>query len=205
MLKTEHAQNPTFQANFFRDFREVLGEHPPRNKINIGENDFQHLDFTDMDAHFTAERELKKNKTREEKKIEKANLEKFIAPFKTAIIDGKPQTVGNFRVEPPGLFRGRGDHPKKGSLKLRLTAKDITINIGKEAKVPEPPAGEQWAKVQHDPNVTWLATWKENINNNTKYVFLSADSAWKGKSDWKKFEKARKLKVGLEHSLYVVC
>ena len=26
--------------------------------------------------------------------------------------------VGNFRVEPPGLFRGRGEHPKMGKIKV---------------------------------------------------------------------------------------
>ena len=38
--------------------------------------------------------------------------------------------VGNFRVEPPGLFRGRGDHPKMGKFKRRIYPCDITINIG---------------------------------------------------------------------------
>lgn len=38
--------------------------------------------------------------------------------------------VGNFRVEPPGLFRGRGEHPKMGKFKRRIYPKDITINIG---------------------------------------------------------------------------
>lgn len=38
--------------------------------------------------------------------------------------------VGNFRVEPPGLFRGRGDHPKMGQYKRRIYPRDITINIG---------------------------------------------------------------------------
>ena len=38
--------------------------------------------------------------------------------------------MGNFRVEPPGLFRGRGDHPKMGKLKARIYPRDITINIG---------------------------------------------------------------------------
>jgi DNA topoisomerase-1 len=28
------------------------------------------------------------------------------------VVDGKPQAVGNFRIEPPSLFRGRGEHPK---------------------------------------------------------------------------------------------
>lgn len=31
----------------------------------------------------------------------------------SASLDGVfPSQVGNFRVEPPGLFRGRGEHPK---------------------------------------------------------------------------------------------
>ena len=37
--------------------------------------------------------------------------------------------------------------------------------------------------------------WKENVNDNTKYVFLAANSSLKGQSDFKKFEKARELKV----------
>ncbi len=39
--------------------------------------------------------------------------------------------VGNFRVEPPGLFRGRGEHPRMGQIKRRIFPRDITINIGK--------------------------------------------------------------------------
>ena len=39
-------------------------------------------------------------------------------------------------VEPPGLFRGRGQHPKAGSLKTRLRPEDITINVGKDNIVP---------------------------------------------------------------------
>ena len=38
--------------------------------------------------------------------------------------------VGNFRVEPPGLFRGRGEHPRMGKVKTRIYPRDITINIG---------------------------------------------------------------------------
>ena len=47
--------------------------------------------------------------------------------------------VGNFRVEPPGLFRGRGEHPKMGRLKKRIYPGDITINISADAPVPEHP------------------------------------------------------------------
>ncbi|CAN1340102.1 DNA topoisomerase 1 beta [Linum perenne] len=104
--------------------------------------------------------------------------------------------VGNFRVEPPGLFRGRGEHPKMGKLKRRIRPSDITINIGKDAPIPECPiAGESWKEVKHDKTVTWLAFWTDPINpREFKYVFLAASSSLKGQSDKEKYEKARKLK-----------
>jgi DNA topoisomerase-1 len=77
---------------------------------------------------------------------------------------------------------------------LRVQPEQITINIGKEAKVPEPPAGHRWGGILHDNTVAWLATWTENVNNNIKYVMFAANSSFKGMSDLKKFEKARELK-----------
>ena len=50
-----------------------------------------------------------------------------VCDFICATVNGQ---VGNFRVEPPGLFRGRGDHPKMGFFKRRIYPRDITINIG---------------------------------------------------------------------------
>lgn len=80
-------------------------------------------------------------------------------------------------------------------MKHRLRPEDITLNLSKDAPIPVPNMPGQWRKVQHDNTVTWLATWKENVNNQIKYVFLSAASAWKGQSDRNKFEKARELIV----------
>jgi len=40
--------------------------------------------------------------------------------------------------------------------------------------------------------------WKENVNDNFKYIFLAATSSLKGMSDMKKFEKARELKIHAE-------
>lgn len=113
----------------------------------------------------------------------------------TAIVDGRKEKVGNFRIEPPGLFRGRGSHPKTGKLKTRVLPEQVTLNLGLNAKIPEPPKGHKWGGIVHDQTATWLATWKENVNGSIKYVFLAATSAWKGQSDMQKFEKARELKV----------
>ncbi|GFY84360.1 DNA topoisomerase 1 beta [Actinidia rufa] len=104
--------------------------------------------------------------------------------------------VGNFRVEPPALFRGRGEHPKMGKLKKRIWPSDITINIGKGAPIPECPIpGQRWKEIRHDNTVTWLAFWNDPINpKEFKYVFLAASSSLKGQSDKEKYEKARLLK-----------
>lgn len=55
-----------------------------------------------------------------EKQAAKEIREKLEAPFATCMFNGRPETVGNFRVEPPGLFRGRGEHPKKGCVKVSI-------------------------------------------------------------------------------------
>lgn len=47
------------------------------------------------------------------------------------LLDGHREKIGNFRVEPPGLFRGRGEHPKMGKLKKRIHSVDVIINCSK--------------------------------------------------------------------------
>jgi DNA topoisomerase-1 len=148
-----------------------------------------------MADHFAKLREAKKTMTKEEKEVAKKEKKELEDKYGSVLVDGRKEKVGNFRVEPPGLFRGRGAHPKAGCLKLRVRPEQITINIAEGVKVPEPPKGHSWGKVVHDNTVTWLAFWKENINDNFKYVFLAAGSSLKGQSDLKKFEKARELKV----------
>lgn len=94
--------------------------------------------------------------------------------------------VGNFNVEPPSLFKGRGDHPKTVCIKARIQPED--------APIPPAPKGHKWGKIVHSNTSTWLANWTDSITGSGKYVFLSHDSSLKGQSDLKKFEVARKLK-----------
>lgn len=175
--------------------------------------EFEQCDFTKIFEHFESERARKKALSAAEKKEIKAKKDEAETKYVYCMLDGRKEKVGNFRAEPPGLFRGRGEHPKKGALKvspycapvrntssltclqLRLYPEDITLNIGQNAPVPEPNMPGSWGKVIHDNTVTWLAHWKENINGNAKYVFLAAGSSLKGQSDMQKFEKARELKV----------
>lgn len=73
-----------------------------------------------MFQHFEAEKAKKKSLSAAEKKEIKKARDEMEAKYTTCLLDGRKEKVGNFRVEPPGLFRGRGEHPKKGALKVRI-------------------------------------------------------------------------------------
>ena len=201
MLNSTHnVENPTFQKNFFNDFSKILkdtGGATDKDGKKVAIKEFAKCDFKPIFEHFDADRQRKKALSSAEKKAIKAKKDEVEAPYLYCMWDGRKQKVGNFRVEPPGLFRGRGEHPKTGMVKKRVQPEQITINIGKEARVPKPPEGHSWKEIKHDKEGTWLAMWQENINGNYKYVMLAANSDIKGKSDYNKFEKARELKVTL--------
>ncbi|KAJ8557256.1 hypothetical protein K7X08_002881 [Anisodus acutangulus] len=193
MLETDYMSKQQFKENFWNDWRKILG----KNHViqNLGD-----CDFTPIYEWHQREKEKKKQMSSEEKKALREEKLKQEEKYMWAIVDGVKEKVGNFRVEPPGLFRGRGEHPKMGKLKRRIRPNDITINIGKGAPIPECPIpGQRWKEVRHDDTVTWLAFWNDPINpREFKYVFLAASSSLKGQSDKEKYEKARRLKGYIE-------
>lgn len=71
-----------------------------------------------MYEYFEAEKARKKALPAAEKKELKKQKDAYEEKYTYCILDGRKEKVGNFRIEPPGLFRGRGDHPKKGALKV---------------------------------------------------------------------------------------
>jgi DNA topoisomerase-1 len=202
MLNSTHnVENPTFNKNFFEDFTAILdktGHGKDKDGKTVKIKKFEKCDFKPIFEHFEAERTAKKALPAAEKKALKAEKDAAEAEYMYCMWDGRKQKVGNFRVEPPGLFRGRGEHPKTGRIKKRVAPEQITINIGEKAKVPPAPAGHKWKEVKHDHEGTWLAMWQENINGAYKYVMLAANSDIKGQSDFKKFEKARELKKHID-------
>lgn len=193
LLETEHAKNPVFRKNFFDDFLQVLKENGGTlNGIKI--ESFDNCDFSKIYNYFEILKEEKKKLSAQEKKQIRLDKQAFEETYKFCELNGRKEQVGNFRVEPPDLFRGRGKHPKTGKLKRRVQPEDIVLNLSKDAQIPKPPEGHKWGEIRHDPNVQWLAMWRENIFNSFKYVRLAANSTLKGQSDLKKFEKARQLK-----------
>uniref|UniRef100_A0A5F7ZZH7 DNA topoisomerase I n=1 Tax=Macaca mulatta TaxID=9544 RepID=A0A5F7ZZH7_MACMU len=147
-----------------------------------------------LDHEYTTKEVFRKNFFNDWRKKLKEEAEKLQQEFGYCILDGHREKIGNFKTEPPGLFRGRGDHPKMGMLKRRVMPEDVVINCSRDSKIPKPPAGHQWKEVRSDNTVTWLAAWTESIQNSIKYVMLNPCSKLKGEKAWQKFETARRLR-----------
>lgn len=189
MLDHEYTSKKVFNDNFFKDWRRHMSK---KEKEVI--TDLHKCDFKYMSEYFKEQSEKNRNRTKEEKLAIKEKNEALQKEFGIAIIDGHKEKIGNFRIEPPGLFRGRGDHPKMGMLKKRVMPEDIIINCSKDSKIPAPPKGRRWKEVRHDNTVTWLASWTENVQNQVKYIMLNPSSKIKGEKDYAKYETARRLK-----------
>jgi DNA topoisomerase-1 len=186
-----HLGNPKtakiFIKNFFADFKELLGK---KHVIK----DFSKCDFEPIRRHLNEQKMIRKAITDDERKANKSDRDRVLFQYGFSIVDGHLERVGNYNMEPPGTFRGRGEHPKMGRLKSRVIPEQVQLNMSECAAVPHCPVpGHAWGEVRHDPQVQWLAQWKENINNQVKYMQLAAQSSFKGKSDRKKYNKAALL------------
>lgn len=188
MLEHDYTTKDVFNNNFFKDWRKVMTQKE-RETIT----DLKKCNFREMCEYFKGESEKRKNRSKEEKQKLKEENARLQEEYGFCTMDGHKEKIGNFRIEPPGLFRGRGDHPKQGMLKKRVQPEDVIINCSKDSKIPEPPKGHKWKRVQHDNKVTWLASWNENVQGQIKYVMLNASSRLKGEKDWQKYETARRL------------
>ncbi|KAK9952862.1 hypothetical protein ABG768_016892 [Culter alburnus] len=189
MLDHEYTSKDVFQNNFFTDWKEEMTKEEKKLIKTLSKCDFSH-----MHKYFLEKTEERKNMTKEEKQVLKEEANRLIEEYGYCLLDGHREKIGNFKLEPPGLFRGRGEHPKMGKLKKRIQPEDVTINCSQDSKIPEAPAGHKWKRVQHDNTVTWLASWLENIHGRPKYIMLNPSSKLKGEKDWQKYETARQLK-----------
>ncbi|XP_077581842.1 DNA topoisomerase I, like isoform X2 [Stigmatopora nigra] len=189
MLDHEYTSKDIFRKNFFKDWRKEMTAEE-RGKIT----DLKKCNFTEMADYYKAQSEAKKAMSKEDKLKIKEENERVLQAYGFCMMDNHRERIANFRIEPPGLFRGRGDHPKMGMLKRRIRPKDVIVNCSKDSKHPPPPPGTKWKEVRHDNKVTWLVSWTENIQGSTKYIMLNSSSRIKGEKDWQKYETARRLK-----------
>lgn len=188
-LESDYIKSKVFNKNFWKDFKSYIKNIPIIKE-------FDKCDFSKIRDHILKEKENQMILSKEEKQQAKERRAKEEEKYRKALIDGKEELVGNFRVEPPGIFIGRGCHPKLGKIKPRIYPEDITINIGKGEVYPTADiegVKHSWKKVVHNKEVKWLASWLDSISGKTKYVWLGSQSSFKADSDIKKFDLARKL------------
>jgi DNA topoisomerase-1 len=204
-IDTDYVQNRTFNKNFWNDWKKLLGKG---NDIT----NLEECDFTEYKEILLKNKETQKNiiianeKDKDKENSIDSEMSRIIynidpkdeEKYKIAIVDGNPQPVGNYRMEPSSIFLGRGDNPKIGKIKPRIYPEDVTLNLGKDAPIPTTIKGHKWGNIVHDRRAEWLASWKDMINGKTKYLWLGAHSHFKATSDTDKFDMARKLKRKIE-------
>ena len=188
----KYVEDPVFQKNFISDFAKTFN------------GKFKNLKYTDVD--FTQayklvekEKEAKELMTKEEKKAlalkRKEIREEMKIKYGKAIMDGQEVDVGNYMAEPPGIFMGRGEHPMRGRYKPQVTSNDVTLNLGKEAKIPD----GNWGKIVHDRGSMWIASWMDALTQKRKYVWLADTAGIKQERDQAKYDKAKNLAKEIEN------
>ena len=189
---TPYAQDKVFQKNFTADFAKTLDSK--FKKIS-----YEDIDFSQAYKIVDKEKDIKEMMSKEEKKAlaakRKELREELKAKYGIAKMDGKDVEVGNYMAEPPGIFIGRGEHPLRGKWKPRVTQKDVTLNMDKQAK--KSMKGD-WSNIISDQDSMWLASWMDYLTQKRKYVWLSDSSDLKQGRDKEKYEKAIKLEKEIE-------
>jgi len=185
-LGTEYVDDPVFRKNFFRDFLNALGV----NDKSLSPEDFEFseiMGFVDREKQIKASlsKEEKKKQAQERKATREANKEKY----GYAIVDGIRTEVGNYTVEPPSIFMGRGKHPLRGRWKSGVDESDIVLNLSPDA--PRPPGN--WKDIVWQPDSMWIAKWDDKLRDKEKYIWLSDSSHAKQQKEIEKFDKAKEL------------
>ena len=188
----KYIEDPVFQKNFVSDFAKTFnGKFKNLKYIDI--------DFTQPYKLVDKEKEYKEQMTKEEKKLlavkRKKIREKMKIDYGQAIMDAKEVDIANYMAEPPGIFMGRGEHPMRGRYKPRVTTKDVTLNLGKKAKIPK----GDWGKIVHDNDSMWIACWMDILTQKRKYVWLADTAGIKQERDQAKYDKAKKLAREIEN------
>jgi DNA topoisomerase-1 len=161
---TPYTEDKTFCSNFMKDFARELGI---KEKISV-----EDFDWTSITKWIEAERTRKANMAKEEKRAlaqaRKKIREERKEKYGFAIVDGVRMEIGNYAVEPPSVFMGRGHHPSRGRWKPAITTKDVTLNLSPDA--PTPPG--EWAGREWRPGELWVAKWTDKLAGKVKYIWF---------------------------------
>jgi len=198
-IETEYVKKPEFNINFYSCLKKELTVQQQKLKFP---DDFKKL-FDEMNKY--RDEHSVKNLTKEQKEERKQISDENKKKYGFAKVNGIKEPLGNYTVEPPSIFIGRGDSPYIGLWKYKTEPEDVIINFIPEKesdKPPSPPKGHKWKEIISNPNITYIARYIEVIGKddklqpilkNPKEVRFASTSSITSKSDLKKYEKADTL------------
>ena len=183
---TPYVQDRIFQKNFVADL--AMTFNGKYKNLELSE-----IDFSNPFKLVDKEKDAKELLTKEEKKSlaakRKELREEMKVKYGIAVMDGQEVEVANYMAEPPGIFIGRGEHPMRGKWKPKISSKDVTLNLGKDAIIPN----GNWGRIVHDKDSMWMASWTDVLTQKRKYVWLADTAGIKQDRDRAKYDKAKKL------------
>jgi len=196
---SEYETKEKFIENFWKAFKEKLPKNSPIKE-------FAKCDFTKIWEHREQERNRRLSRSKEEKEEAKQKEQEASAWYSHALVNGIKEKLGSVKLEPPSLFRGRGEHPKQGMLKKMTLPEQVCLNMSECACVPKVSGmpGHAWRDILHENCVQWMAFFDDSITGETKYVGFAANSSFKGQPDLLKYERAKRLisKIGSIRASY---
>lgn len=179
-----------FKENFLRIFTNELRTENPSAALPKAGSD---VDFLQVRNFVLNEQAKKLSMTKEEKKQialeRKQKREKLREHYGYAEVDGKRIEIANWTAEPPCLFAGRGDHPRRGNWKDGPREEDIVLNLSPDS--PRPPGN--WKAVVWESDKMYIAKWVDKLCGKMKYVWFSDATFLKQEKEKEKFKKASKL------------
>ncbi len=191
VCKRPYGKDKIFIKNFRDDLFVVL-EREGFLDDSIVKDDFPNKwNFDPIFEDFEREKNIEKSMTPERKKQLKKESEEIKEKYGYAEVDGERYELGNFYIEPAGIFIGRGNHPLRGKWKSAIRPEDIVINCTGEP--PEPPTGHKWGGVIDNRNAYQTAYWRVPTCSSLKRIVFSRSSPIVHKNDEMKFEIGRQL------------
>ena len=196
-----------FYKNFMEDFLEALKLENPSlevlenlqirtdvDPLNDGKpRADMEVDFSEIRQYVLQEQLDKQNMTKEEKKRlaqeRKTKREKLKEHYGYATVDGKKIEIANWTAEPSCIFAGRGDHPRRGKWKEGPKEGDIVLNLSPDGPRPF----GNWKETVWQPEMMYIASWRDKLGGEMKYVWFSDSAFLKQNREKEKFDKADKL------------
>jgi DNA topoisomerase I len=184
-INTDYWKSKIFQNNFLI----VLKKYIDKNIKSVNEIVPFLKEIHEIQLHDKEDNKILSKEDKERIKNEKQKIKDY---YGYAIIDGSKQPLGMYQLEPCGVFIGRGESPLTGCWKERNYKSDVTLNISKDAKIPE----GNWKKVIENKNSLAIADYDIKLSNGKtihKSVLFGSNSIVKQSADQHKFEKAKKV------------